>query len=866
MSPVAWCDPSWPNAAPPGIVQLRSPDSSGTPLPRPTPATPRRGSAFRHAAAALLFGTVLTPGLIRAAASAPVDDTFFLTRVEPTLREQCHVCHSHSAERIRGGLVLDSRSGLLQGGSSGPAIVPGDPAKSLLIQAIRHDDPDLQMPPADHGPKLPDSAIADLTAWVAHGAPMPAGAGAYGEVSASPNAPHWAFLALQRPPVPATNDPWVRSPVDAFILQRLRNAGLSPNGPADPRTLLRRVTFDLTGLPPTAEDVAAFLADDRPDAFARVVDRLLASPHYGERMARLWMDIARYSDTKGDPVRRDDPRFPHAWTYRDYLIKAFNQDLPYADFIREQIAADLLIEADAQAAKATGRAAPDDHSRLAALGFLTLGNQHDGRRNDIIDDRIDVISKAFLGLTVSCARCHDHKFDPIPTADYYSLYGVLANTVEPPSPLTAPALLARVPQTPELEDYLAQAKALAQQDADLRAEFASLRRRRQLTPDRRRELIRREGALQREIAQLELTHAGAPARATALSDAPRSRDYPILLRGEAGNTGETVPRRFLAALSPNPDTRPTWRRGSGRQELAEAIADASNPLTARVLVNRLWQQHFDRGFVDTPDDLGRMGGAPSHPELLDWLATEFLSHGGSVKQLHRSILLSSTYQQAGGSHPAGLAADPENRLLWRAPLRRLSFEQMHDSLLAISGTLDPTIGGRSILPNGDVQHRRRALYLFLDRRNPPELFTQWDYPNPDVPSGRRYLTTVPQQALFLMNSALVIETARELTRRDAFRSLPDDPARVTYLYQALFQRDPTAAELALTLDYVQRAPAVSDGPATGTRPKGAARERTNPRFAANRAASFMVESRGPVDAWTRLAHALFQSNEAIYLN
>jgi hypothetical protein len=898
MSLVASCDPSWPNAAPSCAVQPHSPDSSGTPPPRPTSAFPRRWATLLRTAGALIVGTALAPDSLRAATAAaspseasarsapgslteqapspgrtapsaaatPVDDAFFLTRVEPVLRESCHACHSHSAERIRGGLVLDSRSGLLQGGSSGPAIVPGDPAKSLLIQAVRHDDPDLQMPPADHGPKLPDPVIADLTAWVAQGAPMPAGTGAYSEVAATPNAPHWAFQTLQRPAVPATNDAWGRSPIDAFIRQRLEASELAPNAPADPRTLLRRVTFDLTGLPPTADEVAAFVSDDGPEAFARVVDRLLASPHYGERMARLWMDLARYSDTKGDPVRRDDPRFPHAWTYRDYLIEAFNQDRPYADFIREQIAADLLIESDAKAAKDAGHGPSDDHSRLAALGFLTLGNQHDGRRNDIIDDRIDVISKAFLGLTVSCARCHDHKFDPIPTADYYSLYGVLANTVEPASPLTAPALQARVPPTPELEDYLAQAKSLAQQDKELRAEFAELRRRRQLTPDRRRELIRREGALQREIAQLELTHAGAPARAPALTDAPRSRDYPILLRGEAGNTGETVPRRFLTALSPHPAKRPTWRGGSGRLELAEAIADPRNPMTARVLVNRLWQQHFGRGFVDTPDDLGRMGGAPSHPELLDWLATEFLAQGGSIKQLHRVILLSSTYQQAGGSHPAGMAADPENRLLWRAPLRRLSFEQMHDSLLAISGTLDPTIGGRSILPNGEVQHRRRALYLFLDRRNPPELFTQWDYPNPDVPSGRRYLTTVPQQALFLMNSALVIETARELTRRATFQSLADDPARVTYLYQALFQREPTAAELSLTLDYVQGEPALSVGPATGARAKVAARERANPRGAANRAASFIVESRGPLDAWTRLAHALFQSNEAIYLN
>lgn len=814
-------------------------------------------------------------------ALSPADLTFFESRVRPVLSEHCYPCHSHTADRIKAGLLLDSRDALLHGGNSGPAVVPGKPNESLLIQAIRYTDEDLQMPPEDHGGRLSDRQIADLTEWVRRGAPDPrvplvASGKSYGGVGRL----HWAFQPVQKPAVPAVkNTAWVQSPVDAFVLARLEAAGLAPNPQADKRTLIRRVTFDLTGLPPAEPEIQRFLADDSPDAFAKVVDRLLGTPAYGERMARHWMDVARYSDTKGDPPRRDDPRFPHAWTYRDYLIGAFNSDKPYPQFITEQLAADRLVADAAAKARAAKREPPDDQGILAALGFLRLGNQHDGRRNDIIDDRIDVTSKAFLGLTVSCARCHDHKFDPIPTKDYYSLYGVFANTAEPRLALHEPALSARLPVTPELTEYMAEGRKLMDQAEELQKQFIEFRRTRTRDPEKRRELVRAEGRLQREIGNLEMNHPGAPARAHALSDVPNPKDYPVLIRGEAGNIGETVPRRFLEILSPDPKKRAVWTKGSGRLDLARAIADPKNPLTARVLVNRLWQQHFGTGFVATPDDLGNMGGAPSHPELLDWLAARFVEGGWSIKQLHRAMLLTSTYQQSSRANAAGLASDPDNRLLWRFGLRRLDFEEIYDSLLAIAGTLDRTVGGRPVTPASDQFGKRRALYFLIDRRNPPELLTQFDFPNPDTPSGRRFETTVPQQALFLMNSPLVVETARRLTHRPEFAALANDEQRVTSLYLAMFQREPTAGEISLALDYVHANPT-----GTGLEPPPeppamkSARERMREQRQAQRAAlagklgadprpiGATLEHGGPVDAWTKLAHALFQANEAMFVN
>jgi hypothetical protein len=841
----------------------------------------------RPEAALHLFAilALLAPAILLGADEAlkPADRQFFETRIRPVLAENCYKCHSHQADRIKGRLLLDSRDAVLAGGVSGPAIVPGKPDDSLLIQAIRYTDEDLKMPPEEHGGKLNESQIADLTEWVRRGAPDPRipAMGASGKSYGGVGQAHWAFQPVKPPAVPAVNDTaWGRSPVDNFVLAKLESAGLHPNPHADKRTLIRRVTFDLTGLPPTESEIQRFLADDSPDAFAQVVDRLLASPAYGEHWARYWLDVARYSDTKGDAPRRNDPRYPHAWTYRDYVIDAFNTDKPYNQFILEQLAADRIVVEQENKAKARNQEPPADRTVLAALGFLTLGNQFDGRRDDVIADQIDVTTKAFLGLTVACARCHDHKFDPIPTKDYYSLYGVFANTVEPPRVTAQPTLLRKIPQTPDLLDYMAKSAELEKKEDALQAQFLEFRRSRDKDPQKRRELIRAQGLLQRQIGDLEIEHPGAPARANVVVDVPRARDYTVLVRGEPQHKGEPVPRRFLEALAPDPKKRAEWTKGSGRVELARAIADPANPLTARVLVNRLWQQHFGAGFVTTPDDLGNMSSPPTHPELLDWLATRFIASGWSIKQLQRTIVLSSTYQQAGTANPAAAAVDAGNRLLWRANLRRLGFEEVYDSLLAIAGTLDRTIGGKSIMPASNSFGTRRSLYTYIDRRNPPELLAQFDFPNPDTPTGRRYETTVPQQALFLMNSPLVVETARRLSHRPEFVALQSDRDRVTSLYLAIFQRPPGAREVELGLAYVRANPAglaleVSEPPALKNAREKAQEQRRARQAAANPNAKYAVDQRpvgsnitpaGPEDAWTKLAHALFQANEAMFVN
>jgi mono/diheme cytochrome c family protein len=815
---------------------------------------------------------------------SPTDLQFFESKIRPILVDNCYKCHSRDADKVKGGLLLDSREGLLHGGSNGPVLVLGKPDDSTLIQAIRYTDPDLQMPPK--GEKLSDRQIADLTEWVRRGAPDPralaskgSSSSAYGGVGRQ----HWSFLPVKKPAVPTVKSPdWCQSPIDNFILAKLEENDLTPNAPADRRTLLRRVTFDLTGLPPTEAETQSFVSDQSPDAYAKVVDRLLASPQYGERWGRYWLDVARYSDTKGEPEKQADPRYPHAWTYRDYVIDAFNSDKPYNNFIIEQLAADRLVADESKKILAKNKDAIIDQTRLAALGFLTLGNKFEGRADDIINDRIDVTTKAFLGLTVSCARCHDHKFDPIPTKDYYSLYGVFANTYEPKEPTGLPTLYSRLPKTSELVDYLAKSQELKAKRDQTDADFLAFRRNRTRDAKKGQELRREKLLAEVAIGDLESTHAGAPPRANVIADVERSRDYPVLLRGEAQNKGEIVPRRFLEILSPDPKKRPEWHDHSGRLELAKAIADPKNPMTARVLVNRVWQQHFGEGFVATPDDLGNMSSPPTHPELVDWLASRFVEDGWSLKKLHRLILLSSTYQESATANPKYGEVDPDNKLHWRYNLRRLDFEAVHDSLLAIAGTLDLKMGGKSVPIGSEDFATRRAVYTFIDRRNPAEILTQFDFPSPNVPTGKRYLTIVPQQSLFMMNSPLVIETARKLTHRPAFLELGSDEERVSSLYLAIFQRPPNAQEVALSLRYVEANPGGTSTEAPPATVMSQIASRTAERQAqlSKNAAknlrgknAFQAEpggaafkSRAPVDAWTKLAHALFQTNEAMFID
>ncbi|HTL16207.1 MAG TPA: DUF1549 domain-containing protein, partial [Patescibacteria group bacterium] len=494
---------------------------------------------------ALLVGACAASLSIHASGAEPasVQLQFFENRIRPILADNCYKCHSVQAEKIKGGLLLDSREGWLKGGDSGAVIVPGDPEHSLLIKAIRYTDPDLQMPPK--GKQLPDSAVADLVTWVKMGAPDPRAATVAQKTWLDDSKTHWSWQPLKKPTVPEVKDAsWAKTPVDNFILAKLEEKGLKPNPPADKRTLIRRATFDLIGLPPTKEEVEAFLKDDSTDAFAKVVDRLLASPHYGERWGRHWLDVARYSDTKGQIRRqREDPNYPYAWTYRDYVIRSFNDDKPFNLFVIEQLAADKLP------------ASTKNPTNLCALGFLTVGDRFMEMPNDIINDRIDVVTKGFLGLTVSCARCHDHKFDPIPTKDYYSLFGVFSSCAEP----KFEPVISKTLSGPEYEDYYKQRMGLEQEKDSLEAKLRDLRRKR----DREglRQVLRDLRLNQGKVAKLEMTHSAAPARAMVLEDLRRPHDSPVLIRGDAGKKGDLAPRHFLEVLSGS--YRPAFTNGSG---------------------------------------------------------------------------------------------------------------------------------------------------------------------------------------------------------------------------------------------------------------------------------------------------------------
>jgi hypothetical protein len=788
-------------------------------------------------------------------AITPAQTQFFENKIRPILADNCYKCHSQQSEKVKAGLLLDTRDGLLKGGESGPAVAPGNPDKSLLIRAVRYADPDLQMPPK--GKKLSEQQIADLVTWVKMGAPDPRVATTTQKVWKDSNYKHWAWQPIKNTTVPAATDSSrCKTPVDNFILAKLDEKGLKPNPPADKRTLIRRATFDLIGLPPTPEEVDAFEADDSPDAFAKVVDRLLVSPHYGERWGRHWLDVARYSDTKGQIRRnREDPNLPYAWTYRDYVIRSFNEDKPFNQFILEQIAADKLPSTKRNA------------GNLAALGFLTVGDRFMEMQNDIINDEIDVVTKGFLGLTVTCARCHDHKFDPIPQKDYYSLHGVFASCSRP----EVEPVISRISETPDYLSYYKRRMELEKEKQDIEAKFAAARksRDREAFKNIQREMRRNVG----DIARLEMTSSGAPLRAMVIEDSIRPHDSPLFIRGEAGNRGEIVPRRFLEILSgPN---RPVWTNGSGRLELAYAIANRNNPLTPRVIVNRVWQHHFGEGFVPTPDDLGTMAEEPSHLELLNYLAVRFMDEGWSIKKLHRVIMLSAVYQESSANNPRYAEIDPNNRLLWRANIRRLEFEAIRDSLLTIGGTLDKTMYGRPVDLEKNPNSTRRTIYGFIDRSDVDDTLVNFDFANPDMPNGKRHETTVPQQALFFMNSPIVIEQAKRLVAQSQFKNCKDDKARIEFLYDRIYQRLPHSEEIALGIEFnsqllpakevassdIAVQPVSNDG-----RRFKEAKEKFKKQQMQRRGSSEDTRQRPPLTPWEEYAHALLQANEATFVN
>ncbi len=647
----------------------------------------------------LLAGSTLTA---RGAAPPPgqkQEADFFEKKVLPILQAKCFKCHGGS--RQRGGLSLASRKGLLLGGDRGPAVSLKKPAESLLLEAINYRD-GLEMPPSG---KLPGQEIDVLTRWVKAGAPWPE---SKGPVVTAPKGlrvtdqdrRYWAYQPVRRPaPPPVKALGWVRNPIDAFILSRLEAKGLTPAAAADRRSLLRRACYDLTGLPPTPEQVDAFVNDSSPDAFEKLVDRLLASPHHGEKWGRHWLDLVRYAETNG--FEFDQPK-PFVWRYRDYVVDAFNHDKPYDRFLREQLAGDLLPVVTPES--------------LIATGYYRLGQWDSGaadrlqQRYDVLDGILSTTGGVFLGLSVGCARCHDHKKDPLPQRDYYRLLAFFHNI------------------------------------SDMGG----------------RRLTRRVKGLD------VLCVSGGPASPTQ-----------VHIRGNPRVKGETVEAGFPAVLGP-----PGQKAAPGRLALVSWLTDPKNPLTARVLVNRLWQHHFGRGIVPTPNDFGKLGEAPTHPELLDWLAGELVDSGWQLKHLHRLIMTSSTYRLSSRANPRGLAADPANLLLGRFGMRRLTAEEVRDSILQVSGELNRKMRGpptyprlpREVLasqdrpgkgwrPSPPQEAARRSIYIHVKRSLPVPQLAQLDFADTDASCPVRFTTTVPTQALALLNDDFTNTQAGLFARR-----------------------------------------------------------------------------------------------------
>jgi mono/diheme cytochrome c family protein len=957
---------------------------------------------LRMAAAAVVFFAAGHACAENPSPVTPEQERFFEEKVRPLLAANCWDCHG--AKKQESGLRLDSRSAAIDGGDSGErAVVPGDPDRSLLVKAINHVG-EYHMPPKR---KLADDQIDALTQWVKEGLPWPAASQPMAQDKLPPadlakahRENHWAYQPVKRPELPLQiqNSKFrIQSAIDAFVVSKLSEKGLTPSPEANRRTLIRRLSFDLVGLPPEPEEVDAFLADKSPDAYERVVDRLLASPRFGERWARHWLDVARYGDTKGYAFQQER-RYPYAYTYRDYVIRALNADLPYDEFILEQLAADQLPIAQ------------QDKTRLAALGFLTTGRKFNNR-NDDIDDQIDVVSRGLLGITVACARCHDHKYDAIPTEDYYSLYGVFGSCTEPAElPLIAEPEATAEYQKFETElnklkaevekfvadkhkefldqtrrqsaDYLARVAAgpsdtiaarlpfMSLDPKDLRPRLLERWRRyiddtakpehpvlglwhdllkvpsdqfaeksppalaawlakpagtspgqcnplvqaafaaeapmarmdvpriygkllttayeqwldaggndealkklpedaRQLAEmllgkdsptdvakDDTRQFLDRAGRnkfqeLQKKVESYQVTSPLAPARAMVVVDQPKPMEPRVLVRGNPARPGNVVPRQFLLVLAG--EGRKPFAEGSGRLELARAITSPDNPLTRRVIVNRLWMHHFGEPLALSPSDFGVRSERPSHPELLDELATRLLEAGWSLKALHREMVCSATYRQGSGfrvqgsvektSEPSALkpeprplnplSVDPENRLLWRMNRRRLELEAMRDTLLAVAGRLDTALYGRAVELTKAPFPRRRAVYEFIDRQDLPNFYRVFDIASPDQSSPRRPRTTVPQQSLFLMNSPFAIEQAQALAARPEVAKAVSDDQKISSLYRLVLNRSPDSDELAIGRQFI---------------------------------ASAVPSNESKLSAWEQYAQLLLLTNEVMYVD
>jgi hypothetical protein len=702
--------------------------------------------------------------------TTPTDaDAFFESKIRPVLQGTCFKCHG--GEKVRGGLRVNSRSALLKGGESGPAIVPGDPAKSLLIQAIRHAHDEIKMPP---GKPLTAAVVDDFVAWVQSGAAWPQRSEQW--ASSSPSGKRWPFEVVKTIEPPADAAGWCADPIDRFVQAKLRQHGLEPASPADKRTLLRRATFDLVGLPPTPEEVDTFLQDDSPDAFAKVVDRLLASPHYGERWGRHWLDVVRYADTGGFEA---DYLYAKAWRYRDYVIRSIAADKPFDRFLQEQVAGDELW--------------PDDEGAVLATGLYCVGpalgesamvsNQLE---YEWLTDAADTTGAAFLGLTLGCARCHDHKYDPITQKDYFALQAIFAASDRP-----YPAKV-RLGRIKALNGLLSEAPIPKELLNDPRCTLHT-----------------------EDQVGLRLFHRQEPMIVHRLN------------RGELSKPGEVVEPAFPAALSAErpPDLAhmkvpPAKRRAA----LARWLTAPENPLTARVLVNRVWGWHFGQAIVRTPNDFGAQGEPPTHPELLDWLARDFMDHGWSLQHLHRRIMLSKTYQMQSVAGGRGLQVDPQNRLLWHFPRHRLEGEAIRDAMLACAGTLNLKLSGPPVVPPLSSQeltglfdakakwpvtkdtreHTRRSVYILVRRTFVYPLFAAFDPPEAMTSCPKRTPTVVPAQALTLLNSPLAGEQSLAFARR-LLEECGNKPERlVARAWRLAFGREITPVETARALTFLQK--------------------------------------------------------------
>lgn len=902
----------------------------------------------------LLFW-IATIILVCGAADASADDKtfssrqldFFENKIRPLLVQHCLECHGPA--KSENGLRLDSRSAILLGGDSGPAAIAGTPKGSMIIQSVSHSG-DYDMPP---NKKLADEEIAALSQWISMELPWPAKRPELKELTPTEKihnhqTHHWAFQPVTSPSIPEVKQP-TSTVLDRLVLAKLETKNLSMSPRADQRTLIRRATFDLTGLPPTFEQVEQFTKDTSPDAYEKLINRLLESPAYGERWARHWLDIARYADTSGYTLNNKDNRYPFAFTYRDYVIDAFNNDLPYDEFIREQLAADYLD-------------IPEDKKSLAALGFISVGRKYLARQ-DTIDDQVDVVTRGLMGLTVSCARCHDHKYDAIPTEDYYSIYGIFNNN-EVPKELP---LLGTPKQRTQFQDYFNSLKNRKEQIQALRNKHYQLRlnhirssfsdyiahviapgqaeliasqpfakltksevqsnivkqwrsffskNRNEPTvvkptlallaiPDDQfalkaerqiKEWAKSPGQqspeekyLNRLLAQppktkIELANvigqlfsetisawieAGSPppqkgksplpndglaklvfaknspanfpltelanyldpnakteiqnldkelvklnnhppnglARAMVIQDKSKIKPTRVMIRGNLHRQGEVAPRRFVAVLSPLENgeiKREPFKNKSGRLELANKIASPNNPLTARVFVNRVWMHHFSKPLVSTPSDFGIRCPPPVQSELLDFLALEFMNNNWSIKQLHKTIMTSDTYCQASKNRDLCDEVDPENRLLWKMNRRRLEFESLRDSMLAVSQQLDARMHGKPEKLFEANQSRRKTIYGEIDRQNLPGIYRVFDLPNPDQSAAKRTRTTVPQQSLFMINSPFVAAQANHIMK-ELVSNNERQLDQIKQLYRTLFQREPTPLEIEIGSQYIESA-------------------------------------------------------------